>query len=199
MRNDVVVVVLVILVVGSLGIGYFAGSSNRQTVTTTSTVFLSTTMTRTLTSNETALQSSASNSSWRFVVSINATAVESGQSILLWANLTNTSPSNETIRPFVQPYINPSVTGANGTVVWAWNPPEATWLNWNVTSGQSLLQDVVIPMTSLQNGVYGIQVAPLSSEFSENFNLTLHFSVVSLCGPFGCDISTTTVHSGQTP
>jgi hypothetical protein len=38
MRNGEVAVVLVILVAGSLGVGYFAGNGNRQTITTTQTV-----------------------------------------------------------------------------------------------------------------------------------------------------------------
>jgi hypothetical protein len=37
MRNEVVAVLLVILVAGGLGVGYFAGNINRQTVTRTST------------------------------------------------------------------------------------------------------------------------------------------------------------------
>jgi len=134
-----------------------------------------------LTATETALLSSASNSSWKFVVSINATTVESGQSILLWANLTNTSPSNRTIRPYVEPFINPSITAANGTGVWAWDPPAERWPNTNVTSGQTLSQEVVIPIPAayFRIGVYTLHVAPLSSEFSENFNLTLRLSVLS--------------------
>ena len=54
MRNEVVAVVLVILVVGSLGVGYFAGNINRQTITTTSTVLLYTTTTLTASFTQTA-------------------------------------------------------------------------------------------------------------------------------------------------
>jgi hypothetical protein len=43
MRNEVFAMVLVVLVVGSLGVGYFTGSNNRQITTATSTVFVSTT------------------------------------------------------------------------------------------------------------------------------------------------------------
>jgi len=45
MRNEAVAALLVVLVAGSLGVGYFTGVSNRQTVTTISTVFLPTTTT----------------------------------------------------------------------------------------------------------------------------------------------------------
>ena len=141
-----------------------------------------TTKTAVDTSTVTALQASASNSNWNFVVSINSTTVEYGQSILLVANLTNTSPSNQTIRPFVAPFINPSVIAANGTFVWAWNPSEVTWPNTNVTNGQTISQKVVIPTTDFpatgfRAGVYRIEVAPLSSQVSSTFNLTLRFSV----------------------
>jgi hypothetical protein len=172
MRNELAAVLLVVAIFAGAGVGYLASDQLTSPRTSTETTWLTTT--------ETALQSSASNSSWKFVVSINATTVESGQSLLLWANLTNTSPSNQTIRPYVEPFINPSITAANGTVVWRWDSPEETWPNTNVTSGQSLSQLVDIPTTNLRDGVYMIHVAPLSSyytKFSENFNLTLRFSV----------------------
>jgi len=172
MRDEVVAVLLVVAILAGVGAGYLAGNQLTSSKTSTETSWLTTT--------ETALQSGTSNATWKFIVSTNATTVESGQSILLWANLTNTSPSNKTIRPFVEPYINPGVIAANGTIVWAWNPPEVTWPNWNVTSGQSLSERVYIPTTNLRDGVYTIQVAPLSSEFSENFNLTLRFSVQTI-------------------
>lgn len=169
MRNGTVAALLVVAILIGAGAGYIAGNQLTLARTSTETTWLTTT--------ETALQSSASNSSWKFVASINATTVGYGQSLLLWANLTNISPSNRTIRPYVGPFINPSITAANGTVVWAWNPPEVTWRNMNVTSGQTLSQRVDIPTANLRDGVYTIDVAPLSSEFSGNFNLTLRFSV----------------------
>lgn len=169
MRNGAIATLLVVAILAGAGAGYLVGSQLTIARTSTQTVWL--------TSTETALQSSASNSIWNFVASINATTVGFGQSILLVANLTNTSPSNQTIRPYVQPFINPSVINANGTEVWAWNPPEATWRNTNVTSGQSLSEEVVIPTFDFRAGVYRIEVAPLSSQFSNTFNLTLRFSV----------------------
>jgi hypothetical protein len=109
MRNGVVAVLLVVAILAGAGVGYLG---NQPTLARTSTE------TTWLTTTETALQSSASDSSWNFVVSINATTVEFGQSLLLWANLTNISPSNQTIRPYVEPFINPSIAAANGTGVW---------------------------------------------------------------------------------
>lgn len=48
LKSEVIVSLLIVLVAGSLGLGYLAGVSNRQVITTTSTKFLTTT-TRTLT------------------------------------------------------------------------------------------------------------------------------------------------------
>ena len=169
MRSEAIASLVVIGILAGAGVGYLAGNQLTLARTSTETTLLTTT--------ETALQSSASNSSWRFVVSMNATTVANGQFIFLWANLTNTSPSSKTIRPYVEPFINPSINAANGTGVWAWDPPEETWPNTNVTSGQTLSQEVVIPTTNLRDGIYTIDVAPLSSEFSESFNLTMHFAV----------------------
>jgi hypothetical protein len=169
MRNGVVASLLVVALLAGAGAGYFASNQLTTAMTTTQTAVVTTT--------ETALQASSSSSNWNFVVSINATTGGYGEPILLVANLTNTSPSNQTIRPFVAPFINPSVVAANGTKVWAWNPPEVTWPNTNVTSGQSLSERVVIPTLNLRQGAYRILVAPLSSQFPSTFNLTLRFSV----------------------
>jgi len=182
MKNGVVAALLLVAVIAGAGVGYFAGNQLTMARTSTETTSLTTTVT--------ALQSSASISNWRFVVSINVTTIEVGQSLLLWANLTNTSPSNQTIRPFVGPYITSRVVAANGTVVWTWEPPEVTWPNWNVTSGQTLSQDVDIPTTNFRTGSYLVDVAPLTTDFgqivSNNFNLTLPFSTqVTMC--FGCE------------
>jgi hypothetical protein len=170
MRNRAVASLLVVAILVGAGAGYLVGSKLTMARTSTETMLVG------VTTTETALQSSVSNSSWRFAVSINATTLEDGQSLLLWANLTNTSPSAQTIRPYVGPFINPYITAANGTIVWAWNPPQVTWPNTNVTIGQSLSQQVVIPTTNLRVGMFVIHVAPLSPEFSQNFNLTLRFS-----------------------
>lgn len=159
---------LVVAILVGAAAGYFSGSQMTSERTTTETAVD--------TSTVTALQGSSSDSIWNFVVSINATTVKYGQPLLLVANLTNTSPSSQTIRPYPQPFINPSVLSSNGTMVWAWDPPVATWPNWNVTSGQTLSAEVVIP-TGFPQGVYQIDVAPLSSQFPNTFNLTLHFSV----------------------
>jgi hypothetical protein len=173
MKKGAIAALLVVGILAGAGAGYLAGNELTLARTSTTTVWF--------TSTETALQSSASVSNWRFIASINATTVEVGQSLHLWANLTNTSPSNQTIRPFVGPYITSRVVASNGTVVWTWEPPEVTWPNWNVTGGQTLSQNVDIPTTNFRAGSYAVEVTPLSQDFgqivSDNFNLTLRFTI----------------------
>jgi hypothetical protein len=87
MRNEVIAALLVVTILAGVGAGYLAGNHLTLARTSTTTVWF--------TSTETALQSSASVSIWRFIASINATTVEVGQSLHLRANLTNTLPSND--------------------------------------------------------------------------------------------------------
>jgi len=122
--------------------------------------------------------------SWNFTATISSNSVPRGQSILLWANLTNIGP-NVTFSEFVRPYINPEVYAANGTEVWAWNPPESTWPNWNITSGETTSQDVSIPTSQLLAGQsYYITVAPISVQFPtpNNLTFTFQFSVTPASG-----------------
>ena len=117
--------------------------------------------------------------SWNFTVTISSNSVPLGQSILLWANLTNIGPSM-TFGEFVRPYINPEVYAANGTEVWSWNPPQSTWPNWNITSGETTSQDVSIPTSQLVAGQsYYVTVAPISVQFPtpNNYTFTFRFSV----------------------
>jgi hypothetical protein len=119
-------------------------------------------------------------STWNFTVSISSSAVEQGLSVQLVARLTNISPTNQTIQNYVEPYINPEVYASNGTAIWAWNPPEATWPTWTIPSGQTLTQTVNIPTSELSIGqTYTIKVAPLSQAITAqgNLTITIQFSV----------------------
>lgn len=100
-----------LLVVGSLGVGYFAGNSSRQITTTTVTTY---------TVHTTSL--SRSNGDWVFSIRLQNSLLAFGQEFALSYNLTNISGQPQTVH-FVNPLINPTIYSANGTVVWAWNPP----------------------------------------------------------------------------
>lgn len=117
--------------------------------------------------------------SWNFTATINSTSVVKGQSILLWANLTNLGP-NETFNQWIGPYINPMVTNSAGVQVWAWDPPAVMFGNFTVKSGETISQDVDIPTAALIPGQsYFISVTPLSLQFPtpNNYTFTFEFSV----------------------
>lgn len=118
----------------------------------------------------------ASNGDWNFTASINSSSVPLGQSIRLLTSLTNISPTNQTIAPYVEPLINPGVYSSNGTEVWAWNPPQVNWATMTFPSGQVLSGNVVIPTSQLQAGqTYTIKVVPISIQFLTPASLALSF------------------------
>ena len=115
---------------------------------------------------------------WNFTVSISSNSDVRGQPIDLSANLTNIG-SNITLKELVKPYINPVVHSANGTKVWALNPPESTWPNATIAAGETMSQRVSIPTTQLVPGQYYVSVAPISIQFPtpNNYTFTFQFNV----------------------
>ena len=93
----------------------------------------------------------ASSGEWNFTVSINSSSVARGHPIQLIASLTNIGP-NETVKEFIQPFINPEVYAANGSELWQWNPPQTTSPNTTFPSGQTISQSMVIPTSQLHSG-----------------------------------------------
>jgi hypothetical protein len=148
MRNGMVAVVLVILIAGSLGIGYFTGNSNRQTITTTLTV-----------APNQATPLSRTNGDWVFSIRQQNPLVAMGQVFTFSYNLTNISGQPQTVH-VVNPRINPTIYATNGSVVWAWNPPSVNYIatippkagNWSEV-------DFTIP--TLSTGRYVLSVWPL--------------------------------------
>jgi hypothetical protein len=122
---------------------------------------------------------STSGGSWNFTVSISSSSVNRGETILLDTSLTNIG-QNETISNFVEPYVNPAVSTMNGTQVWAWDPPQVTFLNSTISSGQTISQQVSIQTSELMPGQsYLIEVMPLSIQFPtpNNYTFSFQFSV----------------------
>lgn len=124
------------------------------------------------------VQLSVSGSGWNFTAGIGSSSVEVGYPIQLMASLTNVSPSNQTITPFVGPYINPSIWSSNGTEIWAWNPLQITEPNLTLASGRGLSAKVSIPTSQLISGqIYLVKVIPLSPQFLSPVNFLLTFQI----------------------
>jgi hypothetical protein len=150
MKNEAEVVLLVVLVVGSLGVGYFAGISNRQTTTTTVTIG---------TVHATSL--SRSNGDWVFSIRLqNSSLLPKGQEVVLFYNLTNISGQPQTVH-IVSPLVNPTVYSANGTVAWAWNPLQSNGITTIPSMSGNWSYPIGIPFTVLSAGQkYVLSVYP---------------------------------------
>jgi len=150
MRNSVVVAVLVVLIVGSLGVGYFTGSNNRQT----------TTITVTATSSQ-ATPLSRSNGDWVFSIRLQKPLLSMGQEFALSYNLTNISGQPQTVHE-VNPLVNPIIYSANGSIVWAWNPPTYNGIATIPSKAGNWSAPLEIPTSALSAGQkYVLSVYPL--------------------------------------
>jgi hypothetical protein len=161
MRNSMVAVVLVVLVAGSLGVGYFAGYNNRQTITTTSTVLLSTTITQTVQTTEL----SRSNSNYSFSIRLNGTTIVKGQEISLFYNLTNISGKYQKVGVII-PLVIPTIQSENGSYVWLKPPQSFTGGATNLPNGFSLSANLLIPTSNMSAAQkYLLSVGPLIGPF----------------------------------
>jgi len=148
MKTEVVAIVLAILVVGSLGVGYFIG--NRQTITVTFTA----------TSDQTS-PLSRSNGDWVFSIRLQSSVLAMGQEFVLSYNLTNISGQPQTVHE-VNPLINPTICSANGTVVWAWNPSQENFISTIPSKSGNWSEPLDIPTSALSAGQkYVLSVYPL--------------------------------------
>jgi hypothetical protein len=160
MRNEVVAVVLVILVAGSLGVGYFTGNNNRQTMTITVTV----------TPNQ-STPLSRSNGDWVFSIRLQ-------NPLSLSYNLTNISGQPQTVDE-VNPLINPTIYSANGTVVWAWNPTTMNYIATIPYKAGNWSAPLNIPTSSLLAGQkYVLSVFPLIGANTANGDLSVGESLM---------------------
>jgi len=151
MRNEAVAVLLVILVAGGLGVGFFAGYSNRQTATTT--VSTSTVHTTSL---------SRSDGDWVFSIRMQ-NATDPNSQYALSYNLTNISGQPQTVH-VVSPLVNPAIYFTNGTLTWLLNPLETNYIttipskagNWSAPLDLS-----TEGIRGLGAGIYVLSVFPL--------------------------------------
>jgi hypothetical protein len=130
MRDATIIAMLVVLIIASAGAGYYVGNSSRQTttITVTSAPIQTTPFSR---SNGEWVFSirfpnfllAKGNNFQEFLLPYNLTNIPSGYNIALSYNLTNISGQPQSVH-VAYPLINPTIYSANGTVVWASNPPE---------------------------------------------------------------------------
>jgi len=153
------------------------------TYTSTTTVVSATTTTSTITHTVGGgiQASSVGNTIWSFSAFLTSDSVAQGEPLQLTAILTNINPASQNITDFVQPTIYPTVYSSNGTMLWTWEPPQVTWPNRTISSGQSLtLQSLSIPTTQLSiNQTYSIRIDTLSIPTAMNLSLTLQFQITS--------------------
>lgn len=118
------------------------------------------------------------NGEWNFTATISSNSIVGNEGISLSANLR--SEINQTIKEFVKPAINYGVYATNGSELWAWNPPQSTWPNMTVVSGQTFSQEAVVPTYPLHAGQsYFIKVEAVAVQFPspDDMTLTFQFSV----------------------
>jgi len=155
MKTVVAAIALAVLVAGSLGVGYLAGSGAQQTVTTTSTVFLTETATPVQ-----ATSLSRSNGDWDFSIRLQNPLTAMGQGFALSYNLTNVSGQPQMVH-VVAPLINPTIYSANGSVVWAWNPPTMNYFTTIPSRPGNWSAPLDVSTSGLGPGRYVLSVWPL--------------------------------------
>jgi hypothetical protein len=171
MKNVVVAVVLVILVAGSIGAGYFSAYSSRQATTTTKTLLLYATRTITLQTTTTltfqTIELSRNNGNYSFAIRLNGTTVARGEIISLLYNFTNTS--GQSLKGYeIYPLVVPTLYYENGSVVRGYLPISFSE-SWSATlpNGHSLTGNVYILTAQLTAGQkYVLSVGPLIGPFN---------------------------------
>jgi outer membrane protein assembly factor BamB len=121
--------------------------------------------------------------SWNYTVSLNATRVTVGESILVWGNLTYTGQNSITINQ-VNPSIGLSVYDAAGKLAWMYAVPGFNFIA-NITAGQKINYYVVVPTSTLKSGTYTIETEPTFGSYpdhqpvGDNMRIKVNFTVVS--------------------
>ena len=97
---------------------------------------------------------------WNFSVTLSSAVLQEGQPIDAYINVTNISGQTQTVHE-VNPIINPVIYSENGTIVWAWDPPQINFIT-NVTSLPGTSDGpFVIPTSNLSPGeVYTLSIWP---------------------------------------
>jgi hypothetical protein len=154
MKNGGIAALLVVALLAGAGAGYFIGNSNSQTLTSVSTT------TVTVTPNPTT-PLSRTTGEWFFAIRLQNPLVAMGQEFALSYNLTNISGQPQTVHE-VDPLVNPTIYSANGTIVWAWNPPQSNGITTIPCKAGNWSSPLDIPTSALSAGQkYVLSVFPL--------------------------------------
>jgi hypothetical protein len=91
-----------------------------------------------------------------------------GEKIAIYYNLTNISGQPQTVH-VVGPLVNPILYSANGSVVWAWDPPEINSIMIFPFPSGDLTGQVFVPTSNLDTGAnYTLSIWPLIGANSTN-------------------------------
>jgi hypothetical protein len=197
MRNEVVAAVMILLVIASAGAGYFVGTFSERTTTSVSTITLPAIQ---VNSNVFVMNVSGS-SYYANDISSDIVVQNPGYAYFRNASVTFDGVRFETICP--RGYSGcpvPSENSTNQTVtqvllgVYKFN---MTFPDMTTETTQGFIGDATYTF-ALSNHI-SPRAGMLVENVEYNYHVYLLVSVPSYCGPFGCDISTTTVKSEQTP
>jgi hypothetical protein len=153
LKKEASAVLVIVIIAGGLGLGYLAGYSNRQTITTT--YFISSTQ-----SLAQGSPLSTTNGDWTFSIRIQNSLLAFGGQFGLSYNLTNISGHPQTVH-IVNPMINPVIYAENGSEVWAWNPPTYNAITTIPPTPGNWSQPLNFPPSGLPAGRYVLSVWPL--------------------------------------
>ena len=206
MRDEVVITLVIVLVIASVGAGYLVGYSSQRTTTLVSAPTLPAAYV-----NKSVFVMNV-NGSFYYADDISSDMVvqNPGYAYFHNASVTFDGVKFETICP--QGYMGCPVPAGNKTTqtvtvmlgVFRFNmtfPDRSTETTGNVIGDLTY----TFALSQHTNPRAGMLIEYVEYNYPNNYPPYRAFLLVSpiptgsSCGPFGCDISTTTVHSGQTP
>jgi hypothetical protein len=113
---------------------------------------------------------------WTYSVTLSTDTIQPGQNITAVFQLMNTSNQTQTVDAGV-PLVNPAIYSQNGTVVWAWDPPQMQGIE-NVTAGHISTQTLTLPTWNLASGQsYVLSSYPAISSTSSSVDIGAHLQL----------------------
>jgi hypothetical protein len=199
MRSEIVATLLILLIIASAGVGYFVGYSGQHTTTWVSTTILPATYV-----NKNVFVMNV-NGSFYYADDISSDIVvqNPGYTYFRNASVTFDGVRFDTVCPQEDlgcPVPVGNETTQTVTVMAGVYQFEVTFPNGTTVTTGNVIGDSNYTY-AMSNGA-GMLIEYVEYNYPNNvppYHVFLLVSVSSPCGPFGCDISTTTLPSGQTP